>query len=64
MSSTLDDKAGDTVRLSRPAPRIFTDVTGRNVWMGAVEVLELELVQSDETDPYNNASRGEIYSKA
>jgi hypothetical protein len=62
MSSQSEDRQGDTVRLFRPAPRVFTDPTGRSVWMGEVEVLELELVQAVDTDPYNSADRGDICS--
>jgi hypothetical protein len=32
--------------------------------MGEVEVLELELVQAVDTDPYNSADRGDIYSRS
>ena len=53
MSSELE--TGDTVRLLRPPPRVVTDTLGNNVWMGDVEVLDLELVQTVSTDPYNSA---------
>lgn len=55
MSSNLKDKSGDTVRILRPPPRVFTDPVGQNVWMGEVKAVELELVQPDDTDPYNSA---------
>ena len=55
MSSKDKDPSGDTVRLKRPPPRVFTDPTGRSVWMGEVEVLELELVEVANGDPYNTA---------
>ena len=55
MSSDFEHGAGDTVRLRRPPPRVFTDIHGRNVWMGEIEVLELEPVQVINTDPYNSA---------
>ena len=54
MSDYSKDRSGDTVRLRRPPPRVFTDPCGHNVWMGDVEVLELELEQAVNTDPYNN----------
>ena len=55
MNSKSEDRLGDTVRLLRPPPKVFTDPLGRNVWMGEVEVLELEPVQEVNTDPYNIA---------
>ena len=55
MSDTPENRSGDTVRLLRPPPRVFTDTIGHNVWMGDVEVLELELVPAANTDPYNSA---------
>lgn len=55
MSNNLTDKSGDTVRIHRPPPRVFTDLCGRNVWMGDVEPLELGLEQPANTDPYNSA---------
>ncbi len=64
MSSELDDRSGDTVRLLRPPPRVFTDPLGRNVWMGEVEALELEPVQVVNTDPYNSANTGDPWTKA
>ena len=56
MNSETKDRSGDTVRLLRPPPRVFTDEKGNNVWMGEIEVLELEPVQVVNTDPYNTAS--------
>ncbi len=56
MSSDTNEKSGDTVRLRRPPPRVYTDQCGHNVWMGEVEVLELELVEAVNTDPYNSAN--------
>lgn len=53
MSSELE--TGDTVRLLRPPPRVVTDTLGQNVWMGDVEILDLELVQVESSDPYNSA---------
>ncbi len=55
MSGETIDKSGDTVRLRRPPPRVYTDPCGHNVWMGEFEVLDLELVEDSNTDPYNNA---------
>ncbi len=55
MSDFRKDGSDDTVRLLRPPPRVFTDPSGHSVWMGEVEVLELELEQSAGTDPYNSA---------
>ncbi len=54
MSENLNDKPGDTVRILRPPPRVFTDLCGRNVWMGGVEPLELALENPANTDPYNS----------
>jgi len=54
MDNKLNDKSGDTVRILRPPPRVFTDHCGQNIWMGEVEHLELELEQPASTDPYNN----------
>lgn len=59
MSNILKDKSGDTVRILRPPPRVFTDLCGRNVWMGDVESLELALEQPENTDPYNSAEVAE-----
>lgn len=59
MSDKPDNRSGDTVRLLRPPPRVFTDPCGHNVWMGDVEVLDLELVPAANTDPYNSVD----YSK-
>ncbi len=65
MSNNLMDEPGDTVRILRPPPRVFTDLSGRNVWIGGVEPIELALegVEPIElalehptnTDPYNSA---------
>ncbi|MDH3692156.1 MAG: hypothetical protein OEU36_22190 [Gammaproteobacteria bacterium] len=55
MSNNLEGKSGDTVRILRPPPRVFTDLCGHNVWMGEVESLELGLEQPENTDPYNSA---------
>ncbi len=55
MSDFQKDESGDTVRLLRPPPRVFTDPSGHSVWMGEVEVLELELEEPANTDPYNTA---------
>ena len=57
MNSDDEYNTDDTVRLRRPPSRIFTDDCGNNVWMGEIEVVDLELVQIDDSsdDPYNNA---------
>ena len=55
MNRNFKEKSGDTVRIMRPPPRVFTNDTGCNVWMGEVEPLELELEQQVNTDPYNTA---------
>ena len=54
MSSHYKDDLDDTVRILRPPPRVFTDALGRNVWMGEIEPLELELEQPAVDDPYNS----------
>ena len=56
MSDECLDNGDDTVRLLRPPPRVLTDALGRNVWMGEVEPLELELDQPVNTDPYNSGA--------
>ena len=63
MSDFGNDKTGDTVRLLRPPPRVFTDASGRNVWMGEVEVLDLELEPAANTDPYNNVNFKDPWSR-
>ena len=55
MSENLKEKSGDTIRILRPPPRVYTDTLGRNVWMGDVDPLELALEQPLNTDPYNTA---------
>ncbi len=54
MSNNLKDKSGDTVRILRPPPRVFTDSSGRNVWVGGVKPFELGLEHPANTDPYNS----------
>jgi hypothetical protein len=56
MSENLQEKSGDTIRILRPPPRVYTDTLGRNVWMGEVDPLELVLEEPLNTDPYNSAS--------
>ncbi|MBT8078254.1 MAG: hypothetical protein KJO31_06735 [Gammaproteobacteria bacterium] len=63
MSDLLKEKSGDTVRIPRPPARVFTDPLGRNVWMGDVEPLELELEQPVNTDPYNSADAQRDWSR-
>ena len=55
MSDSAEHPIDDTVRLLRPPPRVLTDPIGHNVWMGEVEVIDLELVPSENNDPYNSA---------
>ena len=64
MNRKSEETKGDTVRLLRPPPRVFTDQCGRNVWMGDVEVLDLELAQPENCDPYNSADVNDPWSKA
>lgn len=49
-------QTGDTVRIERPPPKVFTDELGWNVWMSGIEpyLLELETDGSREFDPYNS----------
>lgn len=63
MSNELEDRSGDTVRLRRPPPRVYTDPMGNNVWMGEIEVIELEPVKVVNTDPYNTAIVSDPWSK-
>ncbi|MDJ0908292.1 MAG: hypothetical protein QNI99_03795 [Woeseiaceae bacterium] len=56
MDGSKRKQTGDTVRIKRPPPKVFTDELGRNVWMSGVEPCRLEL-ESDgslEFDPYNS----------
>lgn len=62
MSLKTQDNSGDTVRLLRPAPRVFTDPRGNSVWMGEVEVVDFELVRAVATDPYNSHNESEAFS--
>ena len=58
MDSELTENLGDTVRLTRPPPRVFTVARSRNVWLGEVRAPDLELEAELETadyDPYNSA---------
>ena len=55
MKELLTNRLGDTVRIERPPPKVFTDPIGRNIWMSGVEPCRLEL-ESDadaETNPYD-----------
>lgn len=57
MSNKLTDVTGDTVKLLRPPPRVFTETKGQTVWMGEIQALELEIEPDPpKTDPYNNSS--------
>ena len=50
---------GDTIRIKRPPPKVFTDELGKNVWMSGVEPCRLELEDEHcaHADPYNTADR-------
>lgn len=61
MRGESEPGSGDTVRLLRPPPRVFTDPCCHNVWMGEVEVIKLEPVQTVNTDPYNSVNVVDIY---
>ncbi len=54
MKDQNENRIGDTVRILRPPPRVFTQLHGHNVWMGDVEPLDLALEVPVNTDPYNN----------
>ena len=51
------EPTGDTIRILRPPPRVYTNPLGQNLWMGEVEPVELELDREHgtNTDPYNSA---------
>ena len=55
MDDRNTDNIGDTIRIRRP-PRVFTNETGRTVWMSEVEPveLELELDAFTSTNPYDS----------
>ena len=62
MDSNLTEDPGDTLRLLRPPPRVFTVTRGQNVWLGGVEPIELDFeleleleVEEPTHDPYNSA---------
>lgn len=63
MSENLEEKSGDTIRILRPPPRVFTNALGQNVWMGDVEPLELALDAPVNTDPYNSAEPGQVSNR-
>ena len=63
MSDESQLRSGDTVRLRRPPPRVFTDPLGHNVWMGEVDMLDLELAEVANSDPYNTADADNSWSK-
>jgi hypothetical protein len=50
---------GAAVRVLRPRPRVFTDEIGKNIWMGEVEHIELELGNAPSSDPYNRSGGGD-----
>ncbi len=55
MRELLSTRTGDTVRIKRPPPKVFTDPIGRSIWMSSVEPcrLELESDSDNETNPYD-----------
>ena len=55
---------GDTVRVLRPPPRVFTNTIGQNVWMGEVKDVELELEDPVESDPYNSGPAHDLWSRS
>jgi hypothetical protein len=52
MKQQISNRIGDTVRIQRPPPKVFTDPIGRNIWMSGVEHCELEL--EGDTDAASN----------
>ncbi len=64
MSDSTENNIGDTVRVLRPPPKVFTDDLGKNVWMGDVEPVELELVDAAAADPYNSPATDDPWSRA
>lgn len=56
MKQESSNRIGDTVRIQRPPPRVFTDQIGRNIWMSGVEHCELELEAETESasNPYDS----------
>lgn len=58
MNNEVNIESGDTVRILRPPPRVYTNPLGRNIWMGDVEPLELALDNPPNTDPYNTVEAG------
>ena len=56
MPNEPTENHGDTVKLLRPPPRVFTQPRGQNTWMGEVDDFDLELVEDTQCDPYNNAT--------
>jgi hypothetical protein len=55
---------GDTVRILRPPPKVYTTELGHNVWMSGVEPLELNIAAetTGSTDPYNCAADSGQYA--
>ena len=60
------NRTGDTIRIQRPPPRVFTDPLGHNIWMGDVVPPVLEVQHSDDnTDPYNRAlTAADVWARA
>ncbi|MDJ0700039.1 MAG: hypothetical protein QNJ07_09300 [Woeseiaceae bacterium] len=55
MKELLTNRIGDTIRIERPPPKVFTDPIGHNIWMSGVEPCGLELESQPDTDtnPYD-----------
>lgn len=56
MKTRSNNHIGDTVRIKRPPPKVFTDELGLNIWMSGVAPcrLELEFDHAADGDPYNS----------
>ena len=64
MSDKTTNHIGDTVRVLRPPPRVYTDNLGKNVWMGDIEPVELELEDAGTADPYNSSLSEDPWARA
>ncbi len=64
MSDSTKNHIGDTVRVLRPPPKVFTDNLGKNVWMADIEPVELELEDAGTADPYNSSATNDPWSAA
>lgn len=56
MNLKLNENNGDTVRILRPPPKVYTDELGHNIWMSGVDSIALEVSgeTGNSTDPYNH----------